>query len=72
MKDILSEKEAKTRWCPLNRPSGLDGAANRYEDGSPNGNCIAGECMAWRLAHKPDASGEETGFCGAFGVPRHT
>lgn len=80
MQDIVTEKEAHTRRCPYSF------GAPRFTIGSgftievdhhatmrlyPE-NCIASECMAWRLAHKPAASGEETGFCGAFGVPRHT
>jgi hypothetical protein len=28
--------------------------------------------MAWRLAHKDSAQGEERGYCGAFGLPRFT
>ncbi len=34
--------------------------------------CIAGGCMAWRLAHKDAADGAERGYCGAFGTPRFT
>ncbi len=77
MMDILTEAEAKTRKCPYSF------GAPRYTMANPDKteyatvelfppNCIAGECMAWRLAHKPSANGDETGFCGAFGVPRHT
>lgn len=74
MKDILTESEAERRWCPMGRiVSTVDKVtfvANRVDGGLPL--CLASKCMAWRLAHKPSASGEETGFCGAFGVPRHT
>lgn len=70
MKDILTEQEAKERWCPLARAQRSE---NRQIDGSPNNTqCIASECMAWRLAHKPSSNGDETGYCGAFGVPRFT
>lgn len=64
MQDIVTETEAKKRWCPIMQ-------AQNPQDGDIV-LCVASECMAWRLAHKPAASGEETGFCGAFGVPRHT
>jgi len=72
MKDIVTEEEATSRVCPQ-RPGesvkGKDGVAElTYIDRM----CIASKCMAWRLAHKPAASGEETGFCGAFGHPKFT
>lgn len=80
MKDILTEKEAMERRCPYSFGApqftldngGSIGAAPEYSTMKlyPE-RCIASECMAWRLAHKPSSSGEETGFCGAFGVPRH-
>ena len=73
MKDIVTEKEALEMLCPY-----VFGAARPAKpvaggvDPIATTNCIASKCMAWRLAHKPAASGEETGFCGAFGIPRHT
>ncbi len=66
MKDILTEAEAITRLCPLLAPIRLDDGDNEQKL------CIASKCMAWRLAHKPASSGEETGYCGAFGLPRFT
>lgn len=79
MQDILTEKEAMTRWCPMGRfntggdePTSFNRVSGFLKDKHPDMMCIASECMAWRLAHKPSASNEETGFCGAFGVPRHT
>ena len=73
MQDILTETEAKTRWCPMVRAPD-DGANVDSVDGRDVrvGRCIAGECMAWRLAHKDSANGEERGYCGAFGLPRFT
>jgi hypothetical protein len=49
---LLTEEEAKTKWCPFvrqngdnNRPSG-----NRSIYGEPM--CIASQCMAWRWAQQ--------------------
>lgn len=79
MKDILTEAEAKGRWCPLVRTGESTTSKgdehisiNRQMGGSPIGMCIASDCMAWRLAHKPASNGDETGYCGAFGTPRFT
>lgn len=66
MKDILTEAEAKTRCCPY------QGAKLENDGFIEFQHCIASKCMAWRCAHKPAASGEETGYCGAFGTPRFT
>ena len=64
MQDILTEKEAKTRWCPLTFGAAAEGAIKTT--------CRTSECMAWRLAHKDAADGTERGYCGAFGLPRFT
>lgn len=74
MQDILTEKEARARWCPMGRivttVEKVTFVANRVEAQLPL--CIASECMAWRLAHKDSAANEERGYCGAFGLPRFT
>ena len=83
MMDILTEAEAKTRRCPYSfgPPLSQDGrtlATSSTSYGSSEAittsptHCIAGECMAWRLAHKDAADGTERGYCGAFGLPRFT
>jgi hypothetical protein len=83
MKDIMTEAEATERWCPLARAiispelkiaKDIPGAVVNREYGGPGADCycIASECMAWRLAHKPASNGDETGYCGAFGLPRFT
>lgn len=84
MQDILTENEAKTRRCPYSfaPPWSTDGkgialtsaslgASGTMAQLSPT-NCIASDCMAWRLAHKDAADGQERGYCGAFGTPRFT
>ena len=72
MQDIMTEKEAKTKWCPMMRtgdPTTYDLNNNAFE---ATAKCIASNCMAWRLAHKDAADGTERGYCGAFGTPRFT
>lgn len=54
---LLSEEEAKLRWCPLSRSVGLvtlgsqQGVVSGWNRDHPSGNipaCIASSCMAWR------------------------
>jgi len=67
---IVSEKEAKTKWCPFVRTSysleedgkALAAAINRTPDGGVS--CIASECMAWRK------STPISGYCGLAGEPK--
>lgn len=53
---MLTEKEAKDKWCPFTRVSDTDesqGPYNRFETESPWGLgvvCIGSACMAWRVA----------------------
>lgn len=71
MKDILTEAEAKERWCPLFSKRGLP-TNEEMTYGEISQKCIASQCMAWRLAHKDGPDGQERGYCGAFGIPRFT
>lgn len=81
MKDILTEKEASERRCPysfgapqftLGKGGSIEAAPEHATMKLYPEKCISSECMAWRLAHKPASSGEETGYCGAFGTPKFT
>ena len=65
---LLTEEEAKTKWCPFVPPvrgdNELINPLNRF--GAP---CIASQCMAWRweeiIAHANDYT--KKGFCGLAG-----
>ena len=79
---ILTEQEAKSKWCPMARVAvqvSPDCAFNRH---GWDANCSASECMAWRwhdLAEKwvTDIEGhykdgiyhDPRGFCGLAGRP---
>ena len=50
---MITEDEAKTKWCPFARSIvSTGGGANRGTDSAgrppPNVNCIGSACMAWR------------------------
>lgn len=75
---IMSESQAKTKWCPHARVQlwdmdendlGIIGNRDR-DDGGPSAGtlCLASECMAWRQVDRPIGT-EAGGFCGAFGKP---
>jgi hypothetical protein len=50
---MLTEDEAKTKWCPMQRHSeqGVGGAYNRPTSGGFG--CIASDCMTWRWGPPP-------------------
>ncbi len=73
----MLETEAKKSWCPFSRVpqdynvSNSDMhimvvAVNRANDGSPIGECIGSQCMAWRPIYE---SGNGHGYCGLAGRP---
>ena len=49
---ILTEEEAKKKWCPFTR-NGNEAGCNRAGTitSRPFDACIASECMAWRWTH---------------------
>ena len=75
-----AEDEAKTKWCPFVRLLCYDQTAqvgasyNRFDRSdmpqlSPNANCIASACMAWRMGMPRLHDGVEVGYCGLAGKP---
>mgnify|MGYP001565602939 CR=1 FL=1 len=77
---LLTEEEAKTKWCPFGRfipPGEHEGPFKESwwamsETPSANQRCIASGCMAWRTSLiAPKVADKERyitgGYCGAFG-----
>lgn len=77
---LLSQKVARTKWCPFVSLNGNNRLFNTQTDGFENSermyHCIAGSCMAWRefhLSHVKGGIGDEKadthGYCGLAGRP---
>lgn len=73
---ILTEEEARTKWCPEvrfvigpNTPT-WQGSwwDSRGETGKPP-LCIASNCMMWRWFDTSDPVKASTGYCGKAGKP---
>ena len=71
---MLTEKEARTRWCPLVRVGNEAGCNRSSNDFGATAHCIGSACMAWRtgvFAHQRNLPEQdrtpEVGYCGAFG-----
>lgn len=64
LRDMLTESEAKTKWCPLYRHNDIE---DEVRGGS---NCIASDCAFWRWSHQ-DHNGIPTGFCGGATLPKY-
>jgi hypothetical protein len=70
---LLTEDEAKTKWCPLARATNLGDlpvSVNRRGN-APDTDClcIASACMAWRFVPGTGYEPATVGYCGAFGKP---
>lgn len=82
---MLTEEEAKTKWCPhvrvLASTDGAKAGVNMILTGDDllpdrsKSNCIASACMAWRWRRRYADDAKEakishvTGYCGLAGKP---
>lgn len=74
---LLSESDARKKWCPMVRVEGNNRIHNTLTDGFQNAertyHCIANDCMAWREYHLSFMHGSEPlekhGYCGVAGRP---
>ena len=80
--NMMTEAEAKTKWCPLDR-----GSYSERHIGGTMPHCIGSDCMAWRWdtdgwawvspgggphVFTMPSDGTARGFCGAFGKAEPT
>lgn len=74
---MMTEAEAKARWCPFANCSnhGDASSGNRSWDGVPDNpavRCIGSRCMAWRWSQGIGIEGDThkpAGYCGMAGKP---
>lgn len=59
---ILTETEAKTRWCPFAHYSHEHNRGTKNKEPIPSigARCLGSGCMLWRWSSLTD----QTGFCG--------
>jgi hypothetical protein len=68
---MLTEAQAREKWCPLSRPGRMPG--NRFGDDARGSaaetqtRCIASQCMAWRRHEIPEQPRLHVGCCGLAG-----
>ena len=77
---LISDKNAREKWCPFVRIGASNRLQNSLTDGFKNSDkmyhCIAGDCMGWRQLHLSYLKGGDTGvtshgYCGYAGRPEH-
>ncbi len=73
---LISDKVARTKWCPLVRIDNNNRLHNSLTDGFENSermyHCIGNDCMGWRQFHLTHYKGSEEnlqghGYCGFAG-----
>jgi hypothetical protein len=74
---LISEKTARSKWCPMVRIDGGNRLFNTHTDGFENAgdmyHFIGSRCMSWREFHLSHIKGgeppEHHGYCGLAGRP---
>lgn len=81
---LLTEAEAKEKWCPQARVLSIGVCCNRSPggEGDRNSYCLASGCMSWRWKDKetekmvyrykedhPEMMEHYKGYCGLAGKP---
>jgi hypothetical protein len=73
---LISDKVARTKWCPFVRIDNNNRLHNSLTDGFENSekmyHCIGNDCMGWRQFHLSHYKGSEEnvqghGYCGFAG-----
>ena len=74
---LVTEEEAKKKWCPMYRCSTDNGQLSDNATHSKGGYCCASDCMSWRWWDKEWGIGNNKdvlnpnrrGYCGLSGKP---
>ena len=66
---ILSETEARERWCPFVSEAETLDYRGQIDDTGETPVCIASRCMAWRWWNQPANPSQRRGYCGLAGAP---